>query len=135
MPADVAAAFETYPLAARARLLEVRRLIFETAAATPGVGPLTETLKWKEPAYLTAVSGSGSTIRLGWPRSMPNRCAVYLNCKTTLVDTFRGFAPDGLAFQGNRAILMAVDCPLPRDALTTCLALALTYHHAKRRAA
>ena len=64
MPADVAAAFSGFPASVRARLLEVRDLIFETAVAIEGVGPLTETLKWGEPAYLTLATGSGSTIRL-----------------------------------------------------------------------
>jgi hypothetical protein len=39
MPADVADAFDSFPKAARRRLLEVRRLIFETAAKLDGVGP------------------------------------------------------------------------------------------------
>ncbi len=63
MPAGVAAAFSVFPDRVRARLLEVRDLIFETAASAGGVGPLTETLKWGEPAYLTEATGSGSTIR------------------------------------------------------------------------
>jgi hypothetical protein len=45
MDAAVAAVFETYPAAMRARLLRLRELIIETAAATMGVGALEETLK------------------------------------------------------------------------------------------
>jgi hypothetical protein len=73
----VAAAFSIFPAGVRARLLEVRELIFETAADIKGVGPLTETLKWGEPAYLTQATGSGSTIRLGWfgLRSAIARCS------------------------------------------------------------
>lgn len=65
IPADVAVAFAAFPDPVRVQLLEVRRLIFATAAETSGVGPLTETLKWGEPAYLTEATVSGSTIRLG----------------------------------------------------------------------
>ena len=68
IPADVAAAFATFPAAVRGRLLDVRRVIFATAEELEGVGPLTEALKWGEPAYLTAASKSGSTIRLGRSR-------------------------------------------------------------------
>ena len=89
MPGDVAAAFSAFPAGVRARLLEVRDLIFETAAAIEGVGPLTETLKWGEPAYLTQATGSGSTVRLGRSRSSERECAVLFNCRTTLVDDFR----------------------------------------------
>jgi hypothetical protein len=94
MPADVAAVFSAFPAHVRARLLEVRELIFETAADIEGVGPLTETLKWGEPAYLTQATGSGSTIRLGWFRSSARDCAVLFNCRTTLVDDFRSQFPD-----------------------------------------
>ena len=51
-PSDIAAALDAFPPAARERLADLRALIFDTAAATPGVGALTETLKWGEPAYL-----------------------------------------------------------------------------------
>ena len=88
MPADVAAAFAAFPERIRARLLEVRDLIFETAWAIEGVGPLTETLKWGEPAYLTQATGSGSTIRLGRVRSSERECAALFNCRTTLGGRF-----------------------------------------------
>ena len=52
----VARAFEGYPPNIRRRLLARRALILKTAASTDGVGELEETLKWGEPAYLTAES-------------------------------------------------------------------------------
>ncbi|MHA1572057.1 MAG: DUF1801 domain-containing protein, partial [Alphaproteobacteria bacterium] len=61
---DVAAVFDAYPAALRRRLMALRQLIFETAALSEGVGPLTETLKWGQPSYLTQQSGSGTTIRI-----------------------------------------------------------------------
>jgi hypothetical protein len=128
MPADVAAAFAGFPERVRARLLEVRDLIFETAAAIEGVGPLTETLKWGEPAYLTEATGSGSTIRLGRVRSSERECAVLFNCRTTLVDDFRERFPEVFAFEKNRALLLDASKPLPRPPLSTCLGMALTYH-------
>jgi Domain of unknown function (DU1801) len=128
MPADVAAAFAAFPVQVRVRLLEVRDLIFETAAGIKGVGPLTESLKWGEPAYLTEATGSGSTIRLGWFRSSERQCAVLLNCRTTLVDDFRSQCPDVFAYEKNRAILLDAGKPLPESPLATCLRMALTYH-------
>jgi hypothetical protein len=128
MPADVAAAFSAFPAGVRARLLEVRDLIFETAAAILGVGPLTETLTWGEPAYLTQATGSGSTIRLGWLRSSERGCAVLFNCRTTLVDDFRSQFPGVFAYEKNRAILLDARERLPEAPLRSCLGLALTYH-------
>src|SRR5262245_12932008 len=72
MPQDVQAAFDVFPPDVRHRLAEIRGMIFDLAAADPRVGAITETLKWGEPAYLTEASGSGSTIRLGWPRREPD---------------------------------------------------------------
>jgi hypothetical protein len=128
MPAKVAAAFATFPAGVRARLFEVRGLILETAAAIEGVGPLTETLKWDEPAYLTQATGSGTTIRLGRSRSSERECAVLFNCRTTLVDDFRTQFPDVFAYEKNRAILLDAGKPLARAPLSTCLGMALTYH-------
>ena len=128
MPANVAAAFSAFPERVRARLLQARDLIFETAAAIERVGPLTETLKWGEPAYLTEATRSGSTIRLGWFRSAGRECAVLFNCRTTLVDDFRGQFADVFAYEKNRAILLDASKPLPRAPLPSCLGMALTYH-------
>ncbi len=112
----------------------LRRLIFETAAATEGVGAITETLKWGEPAYLTAASKSGTTIRIGWKKAAPERCALYFNCRTSLVEDFRARFPEPFTFEGNRAVLFDAAAPLPRDALTACIKAALTYHRAKKTA-
>ena len=128
MPAEVTAVFSTFPTIVRTRLLEVRELIFETAAAIESVGPLTETLKWGEPAYLTQATGSGSTIRLGWLRSSERACAVLFNCRTTPIDDFRSQFPDVFAYEKNRAILLDARELLPEAPLRSCLKMALTYH-------
>ncbi|MDQ7247369.1 DUF1801 domain-containing protein [Dongia sedimenti] len=125
-------AFAAYPRRTKAKLLALRRLILETAAKTPGVGALKETLKWGQPSYLTQESRSGSTIRID--RVKPEagtgreRYALYVHCQTTLVSTFRQLYRDELTFGGNRSILMDTDQPLPKAALRHCIALALTYH-------
>ncbi len=117
---------------ARAKLLAVRALIFEIAVRTPGVGRITETIKWDEPAYLTEDTGSGSTIRLGWKPALADMCAVYFICHTHLVDEFQSMFRDELKFDGNRAILLDVGEPLPEGPLSMCLAAALTYHRNKK---
>ena len=132
---DVARAFEACPAPARARLLALRELIFRTAAETPGVGALEETLKWGEPAYLTTASKSGSTIRIGWKKPHATRYAIYFNCQTALVETFRTLFPGEFRFEGNRAIVFDVADPVadavPADALALCIAAALTHHRPK----
>jgi len=131
-PPDVAAVFAAFPSGPRTRLMAIRRLIFQTAASLPEVGPVEEALKWGEPAYLTPVSKSGSTIRLGWNPADPGRCALYFNCQTDLVETFRAAFADDFGFEGNRALTFPVRGGPPDEILRACIARALTYHAGKR---
>jgi hypothetical protein len=119
--------FAAYPPGLRKRLLTLRQLIFDVAARTEGVGPLEETLKWGEPAYVTAQSKSGSTIRIDRKRGEPPRYAIYFHCRTTLVDTFRTLYPGELKFEGNRAIVFDLSERVPVNTLRACIRMALTY--------
>ncbi len=132
LPREVSRAFDAFPLPIRRRLLDVRKLIFATAKAHDDVGPLTETLKWGEPAYLAEATGSGSTIRLGRVKDSEHP-AILFNCKTTLVDAFRERFPDQFEYRQTRALLLSVAGALPKQELTVCLSLALTYHLDRRR--
>jgi hypothetical protein len=131
--ADVEAIFRAYPDHLREKLLFLRELIFETASATPGVGDLQETLKWGQPSYVTAQTGSGSTVRIDGVKSTPTRYAMYFHCQTNLVGTFRELYSGRLKFGENRSILFDSDDHPPGPALRHCVALALTYHLQKAR--
>src|SRR5690242_14020028 len=74
---EIAAVFSAYPKPVKDKLLALRRLIFDTARATDGVGTLEEALKWGQPSYLTPETGSGSTIRIDGVKSVPNQFAIY----------------------------------------------------------
>src|SRR6266699_2706468 len=130
----VGAVFSAYPRPIKAKLLALRRLIFDTAKSTKGVGALHETLKWGQPSYLTTETKSGSTIRIDRIKSAADQYAVYFHCQTDLVETFRGLYPE-LSFGGNRSIVLNAQDELPEPALRHCVALALTYHLNKRKAA
>jgi len=131
LPREVSRVFDAFPAPIGKRLLQVRELIFVTAAAHDDVGKLTETLKWGEPAYLTDETGSGSTIRLGRLKDS-DHAAILFNCKTTLVDTFRERFPDQFEYRQTRAVLLPVAGKLPKRELSVCLSLALTYHLDRR---
>jgi len=125
---EVEKVFNSYPLTMRKKLLALRELIYKTAANTSDVGALEEVLKWGEPAYLTSRSKSGSTIRIAWKNSRPLEYAMYFNCQTNLIETFRTLFPDEFRFKGNRAIVFHQDDNVPLDSLGFCIAAALTYH-------
>ena len=128
----IAAVIGAYAKPVQVRLLALRRLILETARDTNGVGAIEEALKWGQPSYLTAETGSGSTIRIDGIKSAPDQYAVYFHCQTNLVETFRELYPK-LRYGGNRSILLdAADDP-PEAALRHCVALALTYHLNRRK--
>ncbi len=125
---DVAAVFGGYPEHVRHRLMALRRLIFDVAAATDGVGELEETLRWGQPSYLTSQTRSGSLIRIDQIKSHSGQFAMYFHCQTTLVDSFREMYREEFQFQGNRCIVFDDRDNIPVHALRHCIALALTYH-------
>ncbi len=132
LPREVSRAFDAFPPPVRRRLLDVRKLIFATAKAHDEVGPLTETLKWGEPAYLTEETGSGTTIRLGRVKDseQPRFCSTARRRWST---RFASAFP--INSNIGRRGRCCCRCPgaLPKQELTVCLSLALTYHLDRRR--
>ena len=129
---SVASVFRNYPPALRRQLMALREVILDVAAKTEGVGPLTETLKWGQPSYLTAETGSGTTVRIDRVKDR-DACAVYFHCQSGLVEAFRDLYPDTFTYDGKRAIVFEASDRLPVRALRHCLALAFTHHLRKKR--
>jgi hypothetical protein len=128
----VAALFKSYPPVVRGKLVALRELVFDTARKTKGVGKLTETLKWGQPSYLTAETGSGTTVRIDRLKA-DDGYAVYFHCQSGLVSQFRALYPDGSRYQGERAIVFGLADRVPTSELCHCIALALTHHARKKR--
>jgi hypothetical protein len=123
----VKAVFAAYDPKMRARLMALRELIFATAESTKA-GPLSETLKWGQPAYRPLRAKSGTTVRLDAVRDAKDKYALYVPCSTTLIASFREQYAREFVFEGNRAIIFAVGGKVPEKALKHCIAMALTYH-------
>lgn len=85
-PPEVKAAFGRFTPNNRDVLRNVRRLILDLAAGNPRIGPLTETLKWSEPAYLTEATKDGSTLRLGETRG-DRKPALFVNWATMTIES------------------------------------------------
>ncbi|WP_375570847.1 DUF1801 domain-containing protein [Ahrensia marina] len=128
MPADVAQAINAMPEPSRARVLQLRDLVL-AEASTRGIAPLEETLKWGQPSYLPG--RSGTTIRLG-ADDVTGGAKLFVHCQTSLVDDWRSRFGDRLAYEGNRAVLIDPEGPLPTEELSLCIGAALTYHSSKR---
>jgi len=131
--ARVAAVFKAYPPAVRDQLMALREMVFDVAGRTAGVGPLTETLKWGQPSYLTEETGSGSTVRIDRLKDGEGGYAVYFHCQSGLVGQFRELYPDTFKYEGERAIVFVASDRVPMRAFGHCLALALTHHLRKKK--
>ena len=131
VPEPVRAVFDSYPAAARAKLLMVRQLILEVAAQTEGVGEVTETLKWNEPSYSVK---AGTPIRIAWKASAPEQVGIFFHCQTDLISRFRDSFADTLTLEGNRALVLPISAPLPKEVLRVCFRAALRYHRDKKAA-
>jgi hypothetical protein len=129
---EVAAAFDSYPIEFKRKLLEIRQLILETAAKIESVGEIEETLKWGEPSYLTSKSKSGSTIRIAWKETNKNHYSIFFKCTANLVPAMKERFPDKFTFGGKRSIDFKLNETVPKKELKQCIALALTYHHNKK---
>ena len=123
----VAAVFKAYPAGMRKRVLALRELVFDVAAKTEGVGPLTETLKWGQPSYLTEETKSGTTVRIDRLKKAGGY-ALYVHCRSGLVPRFRDLYGDTFRYEGKRALLFGIDARLPLAELRHCIGLALTHH-------
>lgn len=124
----VANVFKGWPEEPRKNLLYLRKLILKTAAESEDIAMLNETLKWGEPAYLCK---TGSTIRLGFRASAPRSYAMYFNCQSKLIETFREVYADEFEFDGNRGLIFNVKDEVPVEALKHCIHVALHYHRCK----
>lgn len=128
MDEQINAAYDRFDDLVRKRLFEIRHLIFDIAGDHDEIGPLTETLKWGEPSYLTEKSKSGTTVRLSNVKDHPDHCGIYVHCQTRLIGEFRDSFGDELEFSGNRSVLVDVNKPLNETLMKMFLHKALTYH-------
>jgi hypothetical protein len=133
--------FESYPIEVRPKLEFLRDLILDVAQNAALVGDIEETLKWGEPAFTTLptwldtktggrkkVKASGTTIRIDWKPKTPHQYAIYVNCKTNLIDAYNSLFPGVFVFQGSRALVFELEQTLPVEELRICIHMALTYH-------
>ncbi|OCB78774.1 DUF1801 domain-containing protein [Flavobacterium crassostreae] len=124
----VAAVFASYPDTIREKMCFLRDLIIETATETPKITTLEETLKWGEPSFITK---QGSTLRMDWKKHSPDQYALYFQCNSSLVTTFRMVFGQQFKYQGERAILFSVDQKIPVNEVKKCIQAALLYHQVK----
>ena len=105
----VAAVFAAFPADVRSQLLAVRAMIFDAHGDR-----LVETLKWGQVAYHPAAARQGTTVRLDALRSEAGRYALFVHCRTSIVERCRALYPDSFEYRGNRALVLDSATPIPR---------------------
>lgn len=124
--AAIAAAFDIPDKQARKGLLKLREFVFEVANDLPQIGALQEALRWGQPSYLTPETKSGSTLRLGVPKTAG--FALFVHCQTSLISDYRAAFPSVTNIEGKRAILFNDITDIDANKQKWLIRRALTYH-------
>lgn len=120
--------FANYPDFVKGEMQYLRDLISKTANEIK-IETLHLTLKWGEPSFVTKY---GSTLRIDWKAKTPNQYAVYFQCSSRLVDTFRLVFSDKFKYEGKRAIVFQIGQKIPELELKECIKASLRYHKVKK---
>ena len=120
--------FANYPDFVRDKMQFLRELVIETAEETEGITRLEETLKCGDPSFVTK---NGSTLRMDWKEKSPDQYAMYFQCTSRLVNTFRLVFDHKFEYEGKRAIVFKLNQKVPEMELKECIKASLTYHNVK----
>ncbi len=118
--------FDKYPEPVKSCLIELRTLILEVALSMDEVGELEETLKWGQPSYIPSKTKSGTSIRIDADTQFGLDYALYVNCKTNLVENWRELYP-AFKYGSNRSVHFSVAEELEKEKVNHMIAMALTY--------
>jgi len=125
---DVDKIYANYPESVQGKMRHLRELIIATAQEIEDIQELEECLKWGEPSFVTKY---GSTLRIDWKAKNPDQYAMYFQCTSRLVDTFKLVFKQKFEFEGKRAIVFQLDQKIPELELKQCIKATLTYHKVK----
>ncbi|CAM1374486.1 DUF1801 domain-containing protein [Tenacibaculum xiamenense] len=125
---EVAAIFNNYPEEVKKQMQALRELVLETAKELEQVSKIEETLKWGEPSFVTK---TGSTLRMDWKKKKPKQYAMYFQCSSRLVETFKMIFPNSFSYEGKRAIVFGLDEDIDTEKLKHCIKSTLLYHKVK----
>jgi hypothetical protein len=122
-PPEIAAIFAAAQPRQRRGLIALRSLIFQVAAGLPDPAPVTEALRWGQPAYLAS---RASTICIGLPKF--GGFALCCHCRTSLVADCRDIVGPNARAEGNRAVLFDDLSDVHTSPVAVLIARALTWH-------
>lgn len=131
MPAEVQTVFDACTAPVRQGLVTLRGLVFAQADRMPQIGPVTEALRWGEPAFLTLQTGAACSLRIGPVRR--GGFGLFVHCKSGLIPAFQAGLGSGLRFDGTRAVLFETAAAINAAQISLLIEGALGFHLAKKR--
>jgi hypothetical protein len=123
---EVQAVYDACPQPVRQGLHQLRGLILAQAALMPQIGPVTEALRWGQPAFLTLDSGAACSLRIGPIKGQG--FGLFVQCQTGLIAAFAAGAGVGLRFGGTRAVLFGPEHGIDPAQMSVLIGQALGYH-------
>ena len=69
---------------------------------------------------------------MDWKPKKPDQYALYFQCTSRLVDTFRMVFDHKFQYEGKRAIVFKLSQEIPVEELKECIKTTLTYHKVKQ---
>lgn len=127
---DLLKTFALWPDTAQNAALAIRTLCWRVAEAAE-TGPLSESLKWGQPAWRPQKPRIGSTLRLSWRADAPDHLDLFVDCKTDIAARVTNAFPQAFDSDARRRLTIATGVPMPSDALWHLARTTLTYHRSK----
>lgn len=125
MKPEIAAVFAAQPPLVAQGMARLRNLIIDTGASDPRIGPLTESLKWGQPAFRPRAANTGTTLRVAPHKSAT--FAFYAPCSTTVIANHAQRFAGADRIDGSRAILFDHPDQIDADRLRLTILHGLTY--------
>lgn len=123
---EVQAVYDACPPPVRQGLYQLRGMILAQAELMPQIGPVTEGLRWGQPAFLTLDIAAACSLRTG-PVKGPG-FGLFVHCLTGLIAAFEAGAGAGLRFSGTRAVLFDPSDQIDPAQISVLIGQALGYH-------
>ncbi len=113
-----------YPDEAKQTFLEIYEIVAEVVLSQSPT-KIELTTKWNEPAFVPT-GKIGTTLRIAWNKKSPNIIKLLVHCRTSLIERWRVQFPQ-FECEGNRALCLEIDQPIPKEVVRFCAESAFNY--------
>lgn len=113
--------YPNYTSSEQGKLSELQTLIHKVADESNI--EIAESSKWGQLSFATPY---GTPIRID--KFSDTQIALFVNCQTTLIETWKSLFLDTMSFSKTRAIVFNTEENIPKEQLAICIDQAFNYH-------